>query len=108
MFISTRALAAVALATGSAIALAGCAGSPEPADTYDPDEKVSLDLAFWGNDVRADLYNKAIDAFNESMFVRSAITLIVLTIPPISSERFPISRITPADCSIAERTRSNP
>lgn len=65
MFISTRALAAVALATGSAIALAGCAGSPEPADTYDPDEKVSLDLAFWGNDVRADLYNKAIDAFNE-------------------------------------------
>ena len=44
---------------------AGCAGSPEPADTYDPDEKVSLDLAFWGNDVRADLDNKAIDAFNE-------------------------------------------
>lgn len=65
MFISKRALAAVALATGSAIALAGCAGSPEPAGTYDPDEKVSLDLAFWGNDVRADLYNKAIDAFNE-------------------------------------------
>ncbi|MFJ6677731.1 ABC transporter substrate-binding protein [Microbacterium sp. NPDC091382] len=62
---SKRALAAVALATGSVIALAGCAGSPEPAGTYDPDEKVSLDLAFWGNDVRADLYNKAIDAFNE-------------------------------------------
>ncbi|MCM3696944.1 ABC transporter substrate-binding protein [Microbacterium oleivorans] len=65
MFISKRALAAVALATGSAIALAGCAGSPEPAGTYDPDEKVSIDLAFWGNDVRADLYNKAIEAFNE-------------------------------------------
>ncbi|MFL0565399.1 ABC transporter substrate-binding protein [Microbacterium sp. 179-I 1D1 NHS] len=62
---SKRALAAVALATGSVIALAGCAGSPEPAGTYDPDEKVSLDLAFWGNDVRADLYNKAIEAFNE-------------------------------------------
>ncbi|MDQ1125702.1 multiple sugar transport system substrate-binding protein [Microbacterium sp. SORGH_AS 505] len=62
---SKRALAAVALATGSVIALAGCAGSPEPAGTYDPDEKVSLDLAFWGNDVRADLYNKAIQAFNE-------------------------------------------
>ncbi|SDG65462.1 ABC transporter substrate-binding protein [Microbacterium sp. 77mftsu3.1] len=62
---SKRVLAAVALATGSVIALAGCAGSPEPAGTYDPDEKVSLDLAFWGNDVRADLYNKAIDAFNE-------------------------------------------
>ncbi len=65
MFISKRALAAVALATGSAIAFAGCAGSPEPAGTYDPDEKVTIDLAFWGNDVRADLYNKAIDAFNE-------------------------------------------
>lgn len=65
MFISKRALAAVALATGSAIALAGCAGSPEPAGTYDPDDKVTIDLAFWGNDVRADLYNKAIDAFNE-------------------------------------------
>jgi multiple sugar transport system substrate-binding protein len=65
MFISKRALAAVALATGSAIALAGCAGSPEPAGTYDPDEKVTLDLAFWGNDVRAELYNEAIDAFNE-------------------------------------------
>lgn len=65
MFISKRALAAVSLATGSAIALAGCAGSPEPAGTYDPDEKVTIDLAFWGNDVRADLYNKAIDAFNE-------------------------------------------
>lgn len=62
---SKRALAAIALATGSALALAGCAGSPEPAGTYDPDEKVSLDLAFWGNDVRADLYNKAIEAFNE-------------------------------------------
>ncbi|GAB2706510.1 multiple sugar transport system substrate-binding protein [Microbacterium marinum] len=65
MFISKRVIAAVALATGSALALAGCAGSPEPAGTYDPDEKVTLDLAFWGNDVRADLYNKAIDAFNE-------------------------------------------
>lgn len=65
MFSSKRVLAAVALATGSAIALAGCAGSPEPAGTYDPDEEVSLDLAFWGNDVRADLYNQAIEAFNE-------------------------------------------
>ncbi|MFS0865797.1 ABC transporter substrate-binding protein [Microbacterium sp. 179-B 1A2 NHS] len=65
MFIKKRVIAAVALATGSAIALAGCAGSPEPAASFDPEEEVTLDLAFWGNDVRADLYNKAIEAFNE-------------------------------------------
>lgn len=67
MFSTKRALAAVALATGAALALAGCAGgtSEEAAATYDPDEKVTLDLAFWGNDVRAGLYNEAIAAFNE-------------------------------------------
>lgn len=68
MFNRKRALAAVAMATGAAIALAGCAGgtaAPEPAATFDPDEEVSLDLAFWGNDVRAELYNEAIAAFNE-------------------------------------------
>ena len=67
MFRRKRVIAAVALATGAAIALAGCAGAEAPAadPTFDPDEKVSLDLAFWGNDVRADLYNQAIEAFNE-------------------------------------------
>jgi multiple sugar transport system substrate-binding protein len=67
MFNRKRALAAVAIATGAVIALAGCAGSsaPEPAATFDPDEKVTLDLAFWGNDIRAELYNEAIAAFNE-------------------------------------------
>ncbi len=67
MFNRKRTIAAVAFATGAAIALAGCAGgtAPEPAATFDPDEEVSLDLAFWGNDVRAELYNEAIAAFNE-------------------------------------------
>ena len=40
------------------IALAGCAGggdSPETAPTFDPNEEVTLTLAFWGNDVRAEL-----------------------------------------------------
>lgn len=86
MFISTRALAAVALATGSAIALAGCAGSPEPAGTYDPDEKVSLDLAFWGNDVRADLYNKAIEAFNEE-YPNITVNSSFLTFPEFWEKR---------------------
>ncbi|MFI8632730.1 ABC transporter substrate-binding protein [Microbacterium sp. NPDC077663] len=86
MFISKRALAAVALATGSAIALAGCAGSPEPAGTYDPDEKVSIDLAFWGNDVRADLYNKAIEAFNEK-YPNITVNSSFLTFPEFWEKR---------------------
>ncbi|MCR2783478.1 MULTISPECIES: ABC transporter substrate-binding protein [unclassified Microbacterium] len=68
MFSTKRAITAVALATGAALALAGCAGGggdAEPAEEFDPNEKVTLDLAFWGNDVRAELYNEAIAAFNE-------------------------------------------
>lgn len=67
MFSKKRLAAAAAVATSAALVLAGCAGggTPEGGATYDPDEKVTLDLAFWGNDVRADLYNQAIEAFNE-------------------------------------------
>ena len=50
----------------------------------------------------------SMDAFSESMFVRSAMTLMVLTMPPISFERLPISRMTAADCSIEARTRPMP
>lgn len=60
------ALSAAALATSAVLALTGCSGgSDEPAAAYDPDEKVTLDFAFWGNDVRAGLYEEAIAAFNE-------------------------------------------
>ena len=67
MFSRKRAFTAVALATGAALALAGCAGggTPDAQATFDPDEEVTLNLAFWGNDVRAELYNEAIDAFEE-------------------------------------------
>ncbi|MDZ8170550.1 ABC transporter substrate-binding protein [Microbacterium xanthum] len=65
MFSKKRTIAAIALATGAGLVLAGCAGGSEPADTMDPDEEVTLDLAFWGNDVRAELYNEAIAAFEE-------------------------------------------
>ena len=63
-----RAFAGVALATGAALVLAGCAGggdTPEAAPTFDPEAEVTLDFAFWGNDVRAEMYNEAITAFNE-------------------------------------------
>lgn len=69
MFSKKRAGTALALATGAALILAGCASgtteTPDTAPTFDPDEKVTLDLAFWGNDVRADLYNKVIAEFNK-------------------------------------------
>ena len=69
MFSKKRAGTALVFATGAALILAGCAGgssaTPDATPTFDPDEEVTLDLAFWGNDVRADLYNQVLEAFNE-------------------------------------------
>jgi multiple sugar transport system substrate-binding protein len=60
------ALAGVALAASSALVLTGCSGGgSEPAGEFDPNEEVTLDLAFWGNDVRAEMYDQAIASFNE-------------------------------------------
>ena len=62
-----RLLAAAALTASAALVLAGCAGaaSSDDAEAFDPDEKVTLDFAFWGNDDRATRYNDLIAAFNE-------------------------------------------
>lgn len=69
-----RALGLVAIATSAALTLTACGGgTQEPeatgpgtsAATFDPNEEVTLNLAFWGNDIRAGLYNEAIAAFNE-------------------------------------------
>ena len=38
MFRNKRLIAGLAFAAGAALALTGCAGSSEPASTYDPDE----------------------------------------------------------------------
>ncbi|MFK4836492.1 ABC transporter substrate-binding protein [Microbacterium sp. ZW T2_14] len=58
--------AAAALTASAALVLAGCSGSaPDEAASFDPDEKVTLDFAFWGNDDRATRYNDLIAAFNE-------------------------------------------
>ncbi len=68
MFSKKRITAVAAIAAGTALVLSGCAGGGSAADadpTFDPDEKVTLDFSFWGNDVRADLYNQVIAAFNE-------------------------------------------
>lgn len=65
MFHSKKIAAGIGIVASLGL-LAGCAGaSAEPAATFDPDEKVTLDFAFWGNDVRAEMYNEAIAVFNE-------------------------------------------
>ena len=58
-------MAGVALA--ALVGLTGCA-SAAPAGgtpTLDPDEDVSISFTFWGNDVRAKLYDEAIAAFEK-------------------------------------------
>ncbi|MFC4140144.1 MULTISPECIES: ABC transporter substrate-binding protein [unclassified Microbacterium] len=59
-----RLLAGAAAAVVGGLVLSGCAGS-EPAAEFDPDAKVTLSFAFWGNDDRAARYNDLIAAFNE-------------------------------------------
>jgi multiple sugar transport system substrate-binding protein len=80
MFTKKRALSLVAIAASAALALTACGGTggtPGSAETtgqqtqssdgpsgFDPSQAVTLNLAFWGNDVRAELYAKVIEAFN--------------------------------------------
>jgi len=65
MFNTKRTAAIIAAATGTALVLAGCSGGGGGGGEYDPDEEITLNFTFWGNDVRADLYNEAIALFNE-------------------------------------------
>lgn len=67
MFRKSRSIALAASAALAVTVLAGCssASAPAPAASLDPDEKVTIDFAFWGNDVRAEMYDEAIAAFNE-------------------------------------------
>lgn len=61
----TRLLAPAAALAAAALVLAGCAGGSEEPAAFDPDEEVTLDFAFWGNDDRATRYDALIAAFNE-------------------------------------------
>jgi len=49
----------------ASLALSGCAAgaTPDATETFDPNEEVNLSFAFWGNDVRAEMYNEVIAAF---------------------------------------------
>ncbi|GAA2044331.1 extracellular solute-binding protein [Agromyces tropicus] len=57
-------LAAAAMTGAAALALTGCAGG-DAGGEYDPDEEVTLNFTWWGNDDRADRYQQLIDAFEE-------------------------------------------
>ena len=50
----------------------------------------------------------SIEALSDSRLVRSAIRLMVSTMPPISLARLPMSRMTPPDRVIDSRTRPKP
>ncbi|WP_312173195.1 ABC transporter substrate-binding protein [Microbacterium sp.] len=64
-----RVAASVALLIGATLVVAGCSGSsgdPEAVgETLDPDEKVTLNFTYWGNDVRAEMYDEVLAAFAE-------------------------------------------
>jgi multiple sugar transport system substrate-binding protein len=82
------ALAAAAVTASAALVLTGCAGGggDEPAATYDPDEEVTLDFAFWGNDVRAAMYDEALAAFNEE-YPNITVNTSFLTFPEFWEKR---------------------
>ena len=63
-------VAALGATVAAALILAGCAGSPAsaPGDagpTFNPKQKVTLHISWWGNDGRAALMSKAIDLFEK-------------------------------------------
>jgi multiple sugar transport system substrate-binding protein len=60
-------LAVTAITAVAALALTGCsgAGGGEAEKTLDPNEKVTLNFTWWGNDDRATKYNDAIALFEE-------------------------------------------
>src|SRR6478736_8084145 len=65
---NSRVLAGAAgVALAALVGLTGCASAaPSSAQpTLDPDEDVSISFTFWGNDVRATLYDEAVAAFEK-------------------------------------------
>lgn len=51
----------------AALTLAGCSGEPGAAEGggIDPDEEISLEISWWGDDARATLFGEVIDLFEE-------------------------------------------
>ncbi|MGR0220726.1 ABC transporter substrate-binding protein [Agromyces sp. ZXT2-6] len=58
-------LAAAALTGATALALTGCSSAGSEASGYDPDEEVTLNFTWWGNEDRAERYQQLIATFEE-------------------------------------------
>ncbi len=59
-----RLLTATAVTAAAMLAMTGCAGAGgDQAAAYDPEAEVTLQFTWWGNDDRAQRYQKLIDAF---------------------------------------------
>jgi multiple sugar transport system substrate-binding protein len=59
-----RLLTATAVTAAAMLAMTGCAGAGgDEAAAYDPDAEVTLQFTWWGNDDRAQRYQKLIEAF---------------------------------------------
>lgn len=57
---------ATLVAIAATLALAGCSASTQPgaqASTFDPNQKVTLEMAWWGDAARATLFGQVIDKF---------------------------------------------
>ncbi len=63
---TTRILAGTAAAASAALILAGCSGSSEQGggdSDFDPEEEITLEMSWWGDDNRAALFGEVIDLF---------------------------------------------
>jgi multiple sugar transport system substrate-binding protein len=64
-----RTVAGIAAASAAALALTACSGggggSAGVAEELDPEEEITLSLAWWGNDDRAEKYEEAVALFTE-------------------------------------------
>lgn len=63
---TTRILAGTAAFASAALVLAGCSGGGSQGSgsgEYDPDEEITLEISWWGDDNRAALFGEVIDLF---------------------------------------------
>lgn len=63
-----KVLASGSVLTATALLLAGCGGGGDNTgggEGYDPDEDITLEMSWWGDDARAALFGQVIDLFEE-------------------------------------------
>lgn len=70
--VTRRSMKAAAATITAALALAACSGGtggsggqPGSAESFDPEQEVTIDFAWWGDAARAERYEEALDVFAE-------------------------------------------